>query len=52
MRNTDIFIELIRLAEQAGTVIKAGMSSDGNCWVDAKGRDGKVYTFSMHKEEK
>ena len=52
MRYTDIFIELIRLAEQAGSVIKAGMKDDGNCWVDVRGRDGKVYTFSVHKEEK
>ena len=52
MRNTDIFIELIRLAEQAGTVTKAGLSAEGNCWVEVKDRNGNFTSFAMHKEEK
>ena len=52
MKNTDIFIELIRLAEQAGAVVKAGMSEKGTCWVEVQGRDGSNYSFAMKKEEK
>ena len=52
MRNTDIFIELIRLAEQAGTVVKAGMRESGTCWIEVDGRDGNTYSFAMKKEEK
>lgn len=52
MRYVDIFIELIRLAEQAGTVVKAGMSEKGTCWVEVKDLDDNVYSFAMRKEEK
>lgn len=52
MSNLDIFIELMRLAEQAGTVVKAGMRETGTCFVEVQGRDGNVYNFAMQKEEK
>ncbi len=52
MRNTDIFIELIRLAEQAGTVVNARMNAAGTCWIEVKGLDGNTYSFAMKKEEK
>lgn len=51
MRNTDIFIELIRLAEQAGTAVKAGMRDNGTCWIEVEGRDGNNYSFAMKKED-
>ena len=51
MRNTDIFIELIRLAEQAGTVVKASMNESGTCWIEVQGLDGDIYSFAMQKEE-
>ena len=52
MRYADIFIELIRLAEQAGTVIKAGMRENGTCIIEVQSHDGNIYNFAMHKEEK
>lgn len=52
MRTLDIYIEMLRLAEQAGTVVKAGMRDSGACWIEVKGLDGNTYSFAMKKEDK
>ena len=51
MRATDIFIELVRLAEQAGQVTYATMHEDKSCWIDVKTKDGNTATFSMSFKE-
>lgn len=52
MRSTDIFIELIRLAEQAGTVVSANMTESGTCLVVAQDRHGDRINFLVRMEEK
>lgn len=51
MRATDIFIELVRLAEQAGQVTYATIHEDKSCWIDVKTKDGNTATFSMSVKE-
>lgn len=52
MSNLDIFIEMLRLAEQAGKVVKASVNESGTCWIEVQGLDGHIYSFAMQKEEK
>ena len=50
MRDTDIFIELIRLSEGIGTVFKATMSH-GNCQIAVKDKNGGTAVFTLNKKQ-
>ena len=54
MSNADIFVEMIRLAEQIGSVESANMYGNGYLSVDGKTKDGKKVSLSliMKEEEK
>lgn len=51
MSNVDSFIEMLRLAEQAGTVMSANMTDTGTCLVIVKDRCGNSISFVVRKEE-
>ena len=53
MSNADMFIEMIRLAEQFGNVVTAHMFSADYLSIDGETKDGKGFNLSLClKEEK
>ena len=53
MSNADIFVEMIRLAEQFGKVTEAQMYKSGYINIEGKTKDGNEFYLSRSvKEEK
>lgn len=53
MSNADMFVEMIRLAEQFGKVVDAHIFSADYLSVNGETRDGKEFNLSLSlKEEK
>ena len=51
MSNADIFVEMVRLTEQIGSVVVAHMYDNGFLTVDGKTKDGKKVNLSLIVKE-